>query len=185
MTGCSRDAVTVSKFLSKVLRHNPGAAHVQLSPEGWAPIDELVQNTAGFRCPVTREMIDEIQRTSPKVRFEVSADGTQIRALHGHTLDIDLPAEIAVPPPILFHGTSRNAVPSIREQGLLPMRRQFVHLTTNERDAREVGRRHGKPRLLTIGTAQMVADGIVFKTSGNGIWLVDAVAPKYIQGLDQ
>jgi putative RNA 2'-phosphotransferase len=174
-------AVTqASKFLSRILRHRPDIAQIELTSEGWASIADLEANTQTSRTPITREIIDEIQRTSTKVRFELSPDGTQIRALHGHSVDVELSYEAQTPPAVLYHGTARASLPSIRGQGLLPMRRKFVHLTTDSDDAREVGRRHGRPVLLTVAADQMSADGVVFYTPGNNIWLVDRVDTKYI-----
>jgi putative RNA 2'-phosphotransferase len=176
--------VAASKFLAKVLRHNPELGGVTLSPEGWAPIATLEEHTRTSRLPITRAIIDEIIRSSAKVRFEVSPDGEFIRALHGHSIDVELDYEAQPPPPVLYHGTSQSALPSIRTQGLLPMGRKFVHLTTDVKDAKEVGRRHGKLALLTVDSGRMAAEGAVFYTPGNKVWLVDKVEPKYISGLE-
>jgi putative RNA 2'-phosphotransferase len=179
----SRHAVAASKFLAKVLRHSPGLARVTLDAEGWASIAELEQNTAGGRTPITRAVIGEIQQTIAKARFEVSPDGARIRALHGHSLDVELAHAVQPPPPVLYHGTAAASLPGIRARGLVPMGRKFVHLTTDAADAVVVARRHGKPVLLTVAADRMAADGVEFCTPGNGIWLVAAVDPKYIDGL--
>jgi putative RNA 2'-phosphotransferase len=51
----------------------------------------------------------------------------------------------------LYHGTSLDAWRSIREQGLRPMSRQYVHLSRTRTEARRVGQRHAEsPVLLTV-----------------------------------
>ena len=39
----------ISKFISLILRHNPGAAGIKLDDHGWADVEELIQgvNKAG------------------------------------------------------------------------------------------------------------------------------------------
>ena len=45
---------------------------------------------------------------------------------------------------------------------------------------RHVPRGHGTPVILKIRSAEMAEAGHDFYLSSNGVWLTDAVAPKYI-----
>jgi putative RNA 2'-phosphotransferase len=106
---------------------------------------------------------------------------TMIRANQGHSVEIDLGYEPAMPPPILYHGTARHHLQSIEKQGLIKGNRHHVHLSVDTETARKVGMRHGVPVILTVLASQMVADGYVFWVSANGVWLTEQVPPLYLK----
>nr|WP_200883109.1 RNA 2'-phosphotransferase [Massilia sp. BSC265] len=43
-----------------------------------------------------------------------------------------------------------------------------------------VGRRHGQPLVLAVDAGAMHAAGFRFYRSENGVWLTDAVPPRYL-----
>jgi putative RNA 2'-phosphotransferase len=43
-----------------------------------------------------------------------------------------------------------------------------------------VGARRGRPVVLRVDAAALVAEGAVFTRAANGAWLVDAVPPRYL-----
>jgi putative RNA 2'-phosphotransferase len=81
---------------------------------------------------------------------------------------------------VLFHGTADRHLPAILAEGLRPGRRHAVHLSADVDTARLVGRRHGRPVVLRVDAAGMVATGAVFTRSDNGIWLVSAVPAEFL-----
>ena len=87
------------------------------------------------------------------------------------------------PPAVLFHGTVERVLPAIEAQGLRPGRRHAVHLSPDEATARTVGERRGRAAVLRVDAAGMARDGAVFTRSANGVWLVDAVPPRYLRAL--
>jgi putative RNA 2'-phosphotransferase len=173
-----------SKFLSFVLRHQPGAIGISLDEGGWVEVETLLRGCAAHGRPLTRAELDEVVVTNAKQRFAFSSDGRRIRANQGHSTDVDLGYEPAEPPAVLFHGTVLRALPSIREQGLLPMARHHVHLSSDEATARAVGARRGKPVVLRVDAGAMRAAGHVFFRTPNGVWLTSAVPSAFISGLD-
>jgi putative RNA 2'-phosphotransferase len=82
---------------------------------------------------------------------------------------------------VLFHGTVAAALEPIRAEGLRRMQRHHVHLSADEATARTVGMRRGKPVVLVIAAAKMLAAGHVFYVSANGVWLTEHVPPQYIE----
>ena len=79
---------------------------------------------------------------SDKVRFEIKDD--KIRALYGHSSSIlfnKIQKTASKPPDILYHGTSPSAAKNIMSEGLRPMNRQYVHLSTDKNTALQVGKR--------------------------------------------
>jgi len=171
---------STSKYLSLVLRHRPEAVGLRLDGEGWANIDDVVRLSGTYGRALSKELITEVVRTSDKQRFAISDDGNSIRANQGHSVEVDLNLPPSAPPDVLCHGTSTRFIRSIRSQGLLPGARQHVHLSVTQSAAIAVGKRHGKPTVLTIDALAMRKDGHLFYISINGVWLTREVPPQYI-----
>lgn len=176
-------AKKISKFLSLILRHRPETINLTLDKQGFAYIDELIQNTnkktsLGFK--LTYEQLYEVVATNDKKRFEISKDGTQIRAVQGHsTRVVERDFESKLPPDILYHGTAKKFIPSILKEGLLPKSRQYVHLSTDIATAKAVGKRHGEVQILQIDTKAMQKD-FEFYQAENGVWLTKSVPVQYL-----
>lgn len=170
----------ISKFLSLILRHNPGKIGLTLDEQGWAEMDELMRLAQGRGPYLSRELIEEVVATNDKQRFALSEDGRLIRANQGHSIAVDLGLAPQTPPALLYHGTADKNLPSIMAQGLLPGRRQHVHLSADVETAVKVGQRHGRPIVLKVQTGAMHAAGHLFYKSANGVWLVVAVPAPFI-----
>lgn len=173
----------ISKCISYVLRHNPSAAGIKLDDEGWVDIDTLCRalNERKMASGVTRSAIENIIAESDKKRFEIR--GNSIRATYGHSFNSKIEFEPTTPPNVLYHGTSNVAYQRISGgEGILPMNRQYVHLSSDFETAVRVGRRHDDhPIILTVDTARMSNDGFKFFHSGNdGTWMCEKVPNGYI-----
>lgn len=69
----------------------------------------------------------------------------------------------------------------ILEQGLQPMGRQYVHLSSEKDTAIIVGKRKdSNPVLLRVDSVQARNEGIKFYQGNSKIWLSDNIPPKYI-----
>lgn len=173
-------AEQIGRFLSYLLRHRPDSIGLELDVGGWARIDDLVRLTVAAPTPLTAEAIAHVVRTNDKQRYTISDDGTRIRANQGHSFAVELDL-VAIPPPaVLFHGTATRFLAAIREQGLLPMGRQHVHLSAERRVAVDVGRRHGAVAVLVVDAAAMHAARLPFFRSANGVWLTAHVPPRFL-----
>lgn len=171
----------ISKFISLVLRHKPEIINLNLDENGWTSVDELItKSKRDSHQGLTFEQLEEIVETNDKKRFIFNEDKTKIRANQGHSIDIDLALKPQQPPEFLYHGTAQANLDSILEKGIEKRNRQHVHLSLDKETATKVGMRHGKPIILTIKTAEMSEDGILFYLSENGVWLTDFVEAKYI-----
>lgn len=175
------NAKTASKFLSLILRHEPHRIGVTLDAAGWVDIDKLLDALHANDVDLTRAELEEIVAASDKQRFAISTDGTRIRANQGHSVQVELDLPPATPPPMLYHGTVDDALPGIRAEGITKRQRHHVHLSADIETAKKVGGRRGKPVVLAIKAAEMVAAGHTFLRSANGVWLVDHVPPEFIE----
>ena len=70
----------ISKYLSFILRHNPESIGMQLDPEGWADIDQLIKNANSSGKSITAAQLHEVVVSSEEKRFALSDDGLRIRA---------------------------------------------------------------------------------------------------------
>lgn len=176
------ERVSLSKYLSYLLRHEPGDLGLDMDRHGWVRISQLVEKARKEGRNLNRENIREVMEESEKNRFRVSGDGRFIRAGYGHSVDVELGLEPRQPPQWLFHGTADRNLESIREWGLLQGGRQYVHLSADKEDARQVGTRHGKPVILAVEALVMHGEGHVFYRSDTepGIWLTGHVPREHI-----
>lgn len=172
--------IRLSKYLSKYLRHQPEKLGLVLMPGGWVEVDALLAASArrGFR--IRRDELDEVVARNDKRRFAFDATGTLIRAQQGHSAPVDLELEPAAPPETLYHGTPGPNLSAILRGGLLKMRRHHVHLSPDEATAKIVGARRGRPVVLAVRSGEMHREGYTFYRSGNGVWLVEHVPPRYL-----
>ena len=167
--------VRISKFISLVLRHNPGKIDLTLDENGWANVDELLVKTN-----IDRATLEQVVAQNDKKRFAFSADGQKIRASQGHSIDVDLALEPVSPPDVLYHGTATRFEESILQKGLIPGSRNHVHLSADQQTAISVGQRHGKPIVFIVKAKEMAQDGFLFYRSENKVWLTAAVPVKYL-----
>ncbi|MFD6493907.1 RNA 2'-phosphotransferase [Streptomyces sp. NPDC059944] len=174
-----RRTVKVSKYLSKHLRHQPERIGLTLGEGGWVEIDALITAAAAHGFRFTREELDHVVTHNDKRRFAI--DGARIRASQGHSVEVDLGLPEATPPAYLYHGTVARTLDAIRAEGLKPMKRHAVHLSADRETATRVGARRGRPVVLSVDAAAMHRDGHVFRVSANGVWLTEAVPPRYLR----
>jgi putative RNA 2'-phosphotransferase len=172
------DLTADSRFLSYVLRHNPGAVGAVLDEAGWADIDALLSAAALHGHPIGRDALGEILAAPGKQRFEIRHG--KIRAIQGHSVPVELGLHPAQPPELLYHGTVGRFLTRIRARGLQPQSRNHVHLSADPQTARAVGARRGVPVILVIRALAMHRDGGEFYQAANGIWLTAQVPPQWI-----
>jgi putative RNA 2'-phosphotransferase len=176
----NRKLVRISKFLSLVLRHKPERIGLSLDRGGWAKIDELLLKANQAGLSLNKDLLQWVVDGNDKHRFSFSQDRQRIRANYGHSIPVDLDFTPSKPPAFLFHGTATRFAESIRKQGLVPRKRNHVHLSPDHQTAIMVGRRHGKPIVLTIQAGRMYECGFQFFCSTNGVWLTERVPAQHI-----
>lgn len=174
---------TVSKAMSYVLRHKPDTIGITLDAKGWVDVNKLLEAFKNSGKRYTREQLDRVVAENDKQRFEFSKDRTRIRARQGHSVEVDLGYEPAVPPDVLYHGTATRNLDAIREKGLLKMNRHHVHLSTSKETMLAVAQRHGKPVVVEVDAKRMHTDGFEFFVTANQVWLVEHAPSEYLMGI--
>jgi putative RNA 2'-phosphotransferase len=173
----------LSKLMAYILRHRPDEFGLVPDEAGFVSLKELQQaiaEEAGWTY-VRRSHIMEAVLTTDRERFEV--ENERIRATYGHSLPQKIRYEPIPPPPILYHGTRRKAYTHIRQRGLNPMGRQYVHLATSPELAVRIGkRRDPQPVLVEIQAQRASEEGIIFYQANPLIYLTEHIPPHYIIG---
>lgn len=175
----SANDTKLSRFLSLILRHEPGAAGITLDEHGWADVEALLSGVRRTGRQIDMDTLERIVRENNKQRYSFNEDHTKIRANQGHSIHVDVELKETQPPQYLYHGTASRFLPAIHREGIRKMGRQHVHLSGDFQTAVAVGRRHGAPVVITVNAAAMARDGIVFYLSANGVWLCEYVSPEY------
>jgi putative RNA 2'-phosphotransferase len=174
--------INLSRTLSHALRHEPWRYGLELDSHGWVRVTDLLiffRNLRNDWRHLTENDMIEMTSNSAKNRFELYEG--KIRALYGHSLPqkvLKVPAE---PPAVLFHGTSSRLIKQIKNEGLKPMRRQYVHLSVDEQTALQVAkRREGTSVIVMIYATNAHQDGIKFYQGNKTTWLADYIPSKYL-----
>lgn len=111
------DDRALSKEISYALRHAPWEYELEMDEEGAVPVVQLLDalhRSAKWKN-VSEEEFARIIAQSDKKRFELK-DG-KIRAYYGHSIPMKIKKEKQMPPDILYHGTARRFLTSIRKRG--------------------------------------------------------------------
>jgi 2'-phosphotransferase len=195
----------LSHSLTWALRHQAMNLGLTIQPDGYVPVQEILDLPHPKFKGATLEQIQQVVETSDKQRFRLeerprnlfypdtdrsnNKDETStilcIRANQGHSMDcIDpnllltklFPQELCQIPCIV-HGTYPQAWQSIQQQGLCRMTRQHIHCASGLPKDRGVisGMRKSASVHVYIDAAKCAKDGVPFFQSDNGVLLTDGV----------
>lgn len=174
---------SLSKAMSKALRHRPERIGLALAPDGSVTVSTLVDalnSHGGWPRELDESDIMRVVEHGSKERFAVERG--RIRARYGHSVPLKIIYELAEPPDLLYHGTTAERAESIAREGLLPMGRQTVHLSTDEKTAVQVGSRHGSNVVvLLVDAARAWSCGVSFFRGNDTTWLAEAIPPEFVR----
>lgn len=174
----------ISKFMSFALRHDPDKAGIEVNSKGWTNISELVQAIKNeYNLPPKEvskndimEVVEDGKQENKKNRYEIH--NNKVRAKYGHSIDVKIENRAENPPKLLYHGTPKSNIESIRENGLKPMNRNEVHLADNKEDARKVGKRHSE-KIVILQVKSNSLDNVLHKRN-ESIYTIIEVPPEKI-----
>lgn len=176
-----QSADRLGRFLALVLRHKPDSVGITLDQAGFVEVEVLAKGIAAQPSwsSVTADAIRAAVQKDPK-RYELSGD--RVRARYGHSVPIATPGKVVIPPEWLYHGTAPDALDVLRQQGLQPQGRQFVHLSVTHRDALTIGQRHSPDAVVVTVQARGAHDtGILFYQASPTVYLVRQVPPTFLR----
>ena len=182
----------ISRFLSKILRHQAIKMGFKIGSDGYLSVDELLAHPSVKNQKYTLEDLHRIVANNDKQRFSMTKRGEKwfIRANQGHSFeipDLDLtPITDSTKYPIVVHGTYFQPLPTILKDGLSIMGRTHIHFTTGEFGDKGVisGMRKSAEVLIYIDLEKALHNGLKFYISANGVILSPGdetgyISPKY------
>jgi putative RNA 2'-phosphotransferase len=178
-----RDRAALSKTISHALRHAPQQYGLQPDPQGWVSVDDLIDALRRKRrawSGIDTAQLVRLNDEAEKRRFDIEAG--RIRARYGHSLPRMIEREAERPPRVLYHGTAEQSMVAITGQGLQPMGRQHVHLSTDVQTALQVGRRRrGPTTVLEVDAAAANEAGIRFYRGNEDTWLAGPIPARFLR----
>lgn len=172
----------LSKTISHALRHEPEKYGLTISDNGWVEINELITGIKSYNTrfhQLKKEDIEKVVDLFEKKRHEI--EESKIRALYGHSRNIEIEMEVAEPPSILYHGTIESNVTRILDEGIQKMGRSYVHLASSIEQAEIVAkRRKGEVAIFEIQAKEASKNGVNFYQE-SGVWLCKEVSNQYIR----
>ena len=173
------DLERVSKKLSYLLRHSTNPLYISLH-NGWADVGKILKALKERWPDVDSDVLEQIVAEDEKGRYAFHEDHTKIRANQGHSIPgVVIEMEQPEPPELLYHGTATRFLSDIMREGLKPMSRHYVHISSDWETAVKTGKRHGNPVVLIIRAKDFVHDGHTLYRSSNGVWLAEEVPAAY------
>lgn len=178
-----QNITALSKTISHALRHEPWLYELELDDEGWVSLECLLsrlRTERGEWRDLNEVDLAEMIAKSSKQRHELKHG--KIRALYGHSTPDKLLKDSAEPPEILYHGTSPEVAAVIVNEGIKPMQRHYVHLSTDIDTAKQVGyRKSPKPKLILVKAKEAFVNSVAFYIGNEHVWLADYIPSSYIE----
>jgi len=168
----------IFRTLVHALRHDPWKYGLELDEEGFAAIEDLVTGLRFDRYDwALLESVDVVRVLRELGAGRIEHRGSHVRARYGHSIELGSLPPMEAPPDILFHGTTDLALPLILRDGLKPMDRRFVHLTSDHGYAYRVANARQSQAVVIINTARAANAGLHFRRSTEHIWLTEHIKP--------
>src|SRR5262245_52571738 len=151
----------ITRSLAYMLRHQPEEFGLELDPHGFGDVDSVVHAlNERLGEPVERSDVEVAISSGDRPRYEIRGD--RVRALYGHSIDVE-PGEPSKPPELLYVGVSERDADRAMRFGLRGGRRRFLHLALTAEDAKEGGRRTGTDYVvITVYALDAWEEGINF-----------------------
>ena len=81
-----KEIISTSKFMSRILRHDPSSIGITLDENGWADTNALIAGMNKVNRKVTLDDLKLVVDNNNKQRFKFNDDYSKIRANQGHSV---------------------------------------------------------------------------------------------------
>ncbi|CAN6191580.1 unnamed protein product, partial [Urochloa humidicola] len=201
--GDGRRIAALGRILSKVLRHMAEELGLNMRPDGYVRVSDLLKlNLRTYAdVPLKSHTVDEIReavRRDNKQRFGLLEEDGEllIRANQGHTITTVTSESLLKPilsadeVSVCVHGTFRKKLDSILQSGLSRMTRLHVHFSNGLPSDGQVisGMRKNVNILIHLDVRKALNDGMKLYISDNNVILTEGfdgfVPVKYFEKIE-
>lgn len=179
----------IGRILAGMLRHFPGNYGIRLDSHGYARIYSIVpaikaqKRRYGWLTPLH---IESLGLTDEKGRYQVN-EKKEIRATYDHTIPVDL-SDLPTSdiPEMVYYQTTPEEYELIRETGISPSDKTYIHMSSTFRKAYVSGRFHvDNPLIIGINRTKMeMADKPIYRASKE-VFLAMEIPPECIVEIEQ
>lgn len=187
-----RRVTSISKALSKLLRHQAANEGLSIDEHGFVPLEQVLTHQYLKSKKAIPEDVFKAVANNDKKRFKIVEVGSEdedpvttydatkkykICALQGHSIKTVTDSYEMEPvdelPSQIIHGTFLNKLDAIIESGgLSKMNRNHIHLTDGIGIS---GIRKNATALIYLDTVKLKNSPIKFLRSGNGVILTEGI----------
>ena len=168
-----------------MLRHFPENYGVKLDEHGWVKIYNIIPVIRAQRRNfwwLTPYHIESLVRTDPKERYQINGEN-EIRASYGHTIPVnmdDQPTEGV--PDRLYYQTTEEELEFIRETGISPSDKSWIHLSLTPRQAYVSGMFHiDSPTVVEIDVVGLRESGGGVYMATHEVFVVNQIPPEFVK----
>ena len=179
----------MSRKLSWALRHGLDELKLPYDNAGFVKATDLLNHSQFSNYDIN--IIKEIAENDKKNRFSIKNVGNimLIRANQGHNINVGdnikndkLLKLITQPLSNIYHGSYKQHIKSISENGLSRMSRKHIHMSKlKDFEAKKLS---DSDLIIMIDMPEAIKDGIQFYESENGVILTEGIngtlPPKYL-----
>lgn len=174
----------LSRILAGMLRHFPENYGIRLNEHGWIKVYTLVPAIRMERKNfmwLTPYHLEAMIKTDSKERYAIN-EQHEIRATYGHTIPVeldDLPADDI--PEKLYYQTTDEEYDFIKETGINPSDKTWIHLSKTYRQAYVSGLFHiDSPAVLEVDTTKLMESGHPVYRATSDIYLTKDIPPEFV-----
>ncbi len=167
-----------SRWMAYVLRHNPERYGLQPDRHGFVDLAEFIRIAKSRYPDLNPDRLREFVADNAPTRFEVGK--AQVRARYGHSIPVEPAGSPVEPPELLYYGTEERMVDLAMSDGLTPVDRRILHLSTTVDEALTITRRKtDSPAVLRIRAQEAHRAGAAFYQE-SALYLVSEIPAQFI-----
>lgn len=173
----------ITRSLAYMLRHQPEKFDLELDSHGFGELEDVARALADrIGEPIEIADVEAAVSSGDRPRYEIR--GTKIRALYGHSIEVE-PGDPAQPPEFLYVGIDARDLQRAQQFGLRGGRRRFLHLALSAEDAREAGRRAAREyAILRVYALDAWEESINFYDRKT-LYLAEHIPTAYLEVLER
>jgi len=181
-----RELNSLSRIIAGALRHFPDKLRLGMDGHGWVEISQLMDAIGSSRSGFNWLRLHHIQAlvaTDPRSRYQI--DGGMIRAKYGHSIDVNLDDLPITEADELFYPVTEEEADIVLENGIHPIDRKKVHLSTTIEKAVEAGCvRSENPLIIKVDGVKARENGIDIFQASHDVCVTDSVDAEYLSQVE-